>query len=257
MPAPAIVDAETWDLAQAQLARNRAQAGRNNTRQTYLLRGLLRRGHRGRRLVGIRRPNGACYECSARYPRGQPWSCDQATVRADTLEGPVWDYVRGLLADPALLQQRYEEGRGDPAVDQPQRQEQARLARQLQSLDRETRRRLDAYQAGAIELAELQERRQRIGEHGRLLRARRTELDTLRRDREQELRLLEGADAFCHSVQTALADSSFPTKQQVLRLVVDHIVVEPDRITIYHVIPTGPVHLQTDHANNTNPAETG
>jgi site-specific DNA recombinase len=41
IPVPAIVDAETWDRAQAQLARNAALSFRNNTKHNYLLRCLM------------------------------------------------------------------------------------------------------------------------------------------------------------------------------------------------------------------------
>src|SRR4051794_31482514 len=40
-PVPAIVDQETWDRAQAQLARNAALSFRNNTKHNYLLRCLM------------------------------------------------------------------------------------------------------------------------------------------------------------------------------------------------------------------------
>jgi len=104
---------------------------------------------------------------------------------------------------------------------------------------------IDAYQAGVIDLAELQERRQRIDEHGSLLRERLAEIATQRATREQELRLLEGVDDFCASVRDGLEDTSFAVKQRVLQLVVDRIVVEETRVVIHHVVPTGPVRLQT------------
>jgi site-specific DNA recombinase len=64
-------------------------------------------------------------------------------------------------------------------------------------------------------------------------------------EREQQLRLVEGVDAFCTSVQDALQEPSFEVKQQVLRLVVDRIVVEDTQLAVHHVVPTGPVRLQT------------
>ncbi|HVA63487.1 MAG TPA: recombinase family protein [Terriglobales bacterium] len=254
---PALVPSDTWDLAQAQLAANRQQASRNNHRHPYLLRGLLICGACGRRLVGAWRSGQPRYECSARYPRGTPWSCHSYSQRADRLETQVWAYVRSLLADPALLRARYHEGRGDPALDPQQEQEQRRLDRQLTGLEREARRLLDAYQASVIELTELQERRQHLTEHGAMLRQRRAELERLRTDREQELRLLEGADAFCQSIQAALDHPSFAIQQQVLQLVVDRVVVEDQQLTVHHVVPAGPFRLQTDHPNNPKPAEAG
>lgn len=48
----AIIDPETWDLAQEQLKKDRERATRNNKKHPYLLRGLLVRGRRGRRMTG-------------------------------------------------------------------------------------------------------------------------------------------------------------------------------------------------------------
>ncbi len=79
-----------------------------------------------------------------------------------------------------------------------------------------------------------------------MLRERLAEIGKLRADREQEIRLLEGLDEFCESARASLVEPSFETKQQVLRLVVDRIVVEDSAITIRHVVPTGPVTLQTE-----------
>ncbi len=242
---PAIVGPETWDLAQAQLARNRERAGRNNTRHDYLLRSLLVCGQCGRRLVGCWSNNGGRYMCSTRYPRHEPWACDGRSIQAIRLEPLIWEYVCGLLADPSVLQARYREGCGDRAVDGREEQERDRLARKVQGLEREVQRLIDAYQAGVIDLTELQERRRRIDEHSGLLRERLAEIVTQRATREQELRLLEGVEGFSASVRDGLEDASFTVKQRVLQLVVDRIVVEETRVVIHHVVPTGPVRLQT------------
>jgi site-specific DNA recombinase len=69
---PAIIDPETWELAQRQLELNRQRAGRNNTQHAYLLRGLLVCGRCGRRMTGVWNQHGGRYVCSARYPRNQP-----------------------------------------------------------------------------------------------------------------------------------------------------------------------------------------
>jgi site-specific DNA recombinase len=182
-------------------------------------------------MVGFWSPNGGRYICAARYPRHEPWSCDGRSVQATKIEPLIWDYVRALLADPAVLQERYAEGCGDPAVDSREEQERLRL--------------IDAYQAGAIELAELHERRQRIVEHGRLLHERLAAVAAQRADREQQIRLVQGLEEFCASMRAGLEKPSFAVKQRVLQLVVDRIVVEDGRMVVHHVVPTGPVRLQT------------
>jgi site-specific DNA recombinase len=248
---PALIDPETWELAQAQLARNRERSPRHNTKHDYLLRGLLVCGRCGRRLIGDwghPTGTGGHYVCPARSPRAAPWHCDGARLATTEVEPRIWAYARDLLSAPDLLKARYDDVQDAPALQGPEAREQERLARRMQALEREGQRLVDAYQAGAIELAELQDRRQRIDDHGRLLRERLGELQQQRADHEQDLRLQQGLDAFCASVRDALAEPSFAVKQQVLRLVVDRIVVDDTTLTVHHVVPTGPVRLQTGQA---------
>ena len=243
---PAVVDPETWELAQEQLEKNRERARRNNTKHHYLLRSLLVCGECGKRMIGWWTKNGGRYVCADRYPRHEPWACDGRSVMAREVEGPVWEYVKELISDPDLLKARYEEGRGDPAVDNEEEREKERIGRKLKALDREVGRLIDAYQAEVIDLSELKERRERIEEHGRVLKRRLSEIYEKRAEREQEIRLLQGLEQFSESVRVSLEEPSFETKQQVLRLVVDRIVVEDARVVVHHVVPTGPIRLQTE-----------
>jgi site-specific DNA recombinase len=252
---PALVDADLWRMAQEQLARNRERARRHNTKHDYLLRGLLVCGHCGRRLVGTWSTLGGRYICSARYPRTAAWACDGRSVSAPRVEQQVWDYIRPLLSDPDLLRCHYQDSRGDPAIDSRDERERVRLERQIAVATREVQRLIDAYQSGAIDLAELQERRQRSDEHTRFLRQRVADIERQRCDREQEIRLLQGLEAFCSSVRDALADPSFAVKQQVLQLVIDRIVIEDTRIVIKHVIPVEPVGLRPRHHPGCTPIQ--
>lgn len=253
---PALVDPESWELAQEQLAKNRDRATRNNTKHSYLLRSLLVCGQCGRRMIGMWDPKGGRYVCSMRYPRHRPYSCDGRTVAIEKTEPYVWEYVKELLSDPELLKARYEEGHGDPAVESKEEQEKERIGRKLKALDKEVGRLIDAYQSEVIELEELKERRQRIEEHGKMLEERLAEVEIQRVDRERELRLLQGLEEFCASVRDALEEPSFETRQKVLRLVVDRIVVEDSKIVVHHMVPTGPVRLQTDSVTVATPLHT-
>ena len=243
---PVLIDSETWELAQVQLQRNRQRARRNNTKHAYLLRSLLVCGCCGRRLIGSWAAQGGRYGCAARYPRYAPGACDGRSVMAQSVEAVVWNHVKALLADPAVLQAQYEQGRGDPAVDVKADQERERIERKLTGLNREVSRLIDAYQAEIIELSELAERRRSVEAQGWMLRQRLREIAQQRANWENELRLLEGAEAFCASVRGSLEEPSFEVKQKVLQLVVDRIVVEEARVVIQHVVPTGPVRLQTE-----------
>jgi site-specific DNA recombinase len=247
VPVPAIIDPETWERVQGQRRQNHERAQRHTTPRRYLLRSLLVCGQCGRRMVGSWGAQGGRYICALRYPRPVPGACAGRSLGAPTIEQSVWEHVQALLADPEVLRQQYAQGRGDPAVDVRAEHERARLERKLAALEREKTRLLDAYQAEVIELTELAERRQRLTEQGQQLRARVQEIEQQRLDRVAELRLLEGVDAFCASIRDAMVAPAFEVKQKVLQLVVQRIMVEDHRITIEHVVPSGPIRLQPEH----------
>jgi site-specific DNA recombinase len=247
---PALIDPELWARAQAQLVRNRERAQRHNTPHPYLLRSLLVCGRCGRRMVGTWSAQGGRYICALRYPRYVPGACTGRSLSATVMEARVWDHVKALWSDPDVLRTQYEQGRGDSAVDVRAEQERVRLEPKLAALDREVPRLVDAYQAEVIELNELAERRRRIEDQGRMLRDRVREIAQQRTERTAELRLLEGVDTFCASVRGAMEEPSFMVQQNVLQLVVNRIVVEDNQVIIEHVVPTGPVRLQTEHQRN-------
>src|SRR5688500_18700840 len=116
IPVPAILDQETWDRAQAQLARNAALSFRNNTKHTYLLRCLLTCGACGLSMFGTVRPGGRrYYRCAGKdcveTARAQP--CPRAAVNADDLERAVWGHVRELLEAPDRLVAQFQQLAGD------------------------------------------------------------------------------------------------------------------------------------------------
>src|SRR5215470_560084 len=243
---PAIIAPETWERAQGQLARNRERTQRTNTQHPYLLRSLLVCGRCGRRMVGTWSAQGGRYICALRYPRYVPGACTGRSLSATVIEACVWAQVQAMLSDPAVLRTQYAQGRGDPAVDVRADQERVRLERKLAALNREVIRLVDAYQAEVIELSELAERRRRIDDHGRMLRQRVREIAQQRNERNAELRLLEGVDAFCTSIREAMEEPSLTVQQKVSQLVVNRIVVEDNQVIIEHVVPTGPVRLQPE-----------
>jgi site-specific DNA recombinase len=213
---PALIDPALWERAQAQLAQNRERALRHNTQHPSLLRSLLVCGRCDRRMVGTWSAQGGRYLYALRYPRYVPGACTGRSLSATTIERWVWDHVKALLSDPAVLRRQYEQGGGDPARHVQADQEHVRLERKLTALDREVTRLIDAYQARVIELAELAERRHRIEDHGRMLRERVREIEQQRADRAAERRLLEGVDAFCASVWGALEDPAWEVQQKVI-----------------------------------------
>ena len=247
---PALISDELWARAQEQLAYNRQRATRNNTQHQYLLQSLVVCGKCGKRMIGTwAKHDKGRYVCAYRYPRTAPGRCDGRSVAVDRLDREVWEYVQALLSDADLLRQQYVKVQAEAASTTGVGQDETevvRLERRIEGQGREVQRLIDAYTAEAIELDELKARRQHIEAQKGVLVERVNQLKRERANQQEEQRLLLGLDEFCESISGALEQPSFGLKQQILRLVVDTIVIESDKIVVKHIVPTHPVRLQTE-----------
>jgi site-specific DNA recombinase len=248
IPWPAIIDAETFALAERQLQLNRERSPRK-MRHPYLLSGLLVCGACGRRLGGHAGVASGRYECTRRRSREPPERrCRLRAVCQRDIEPVVWEHIRALLAHPELIlaylrEQQAGEG---PALTDAQR-ELKRVERQRTAFAREEQRLIDAYQAGVLELDELKTRRHRLREAGQRLVERAQLVGRQVVQAHRAGTLAATVTAFCERIRAQLATPTFEVKQKVLRLVVERIVVTDDQIVIEHVIPgegTSRLHLR-------------
>jgi site-specific DNA recombinase len=243
---PALVNCETWDRAQAQLARNARLSFRNNSKHDYLLRCLLTCEMCGLAMFGVTRPASAhkparqYYEC-----RGQDCilsartaACPSRAVKADEIETSVWQHVTGMLTDPDRLLAQFDHmvATTEAGTAREQAAEQQLRAR-LDRLARADKRLLDAYQAGAVSLAELSERRHRLAEECHALERQQEERTRLRQHELQRAAVRTNLVAFCTRIRSRLAEASFADKQAILQLVIERIIVGDGRLEIRHVIP--------------------
>lgn len=232
---PAIVSQETFEAAQRQLARNRELCCRN-TKREYLLSGLLICGNCGFKF-GARTTGGrAYYCCSSKSGNNRPKLCSSKNVRGDRLETVVWESISRLLSRPELIiEQMKNREQANPAA-----YLKASLDRVSQALERkrvEADRMLDAYKIGAIDLQTLKRKMDEV-------KSEEAELDQEKSRLKREIRRSEARELneeklhqFCQSLPATLANLSFENKRQILREVVDKIVVDGNDITIYGIIP--------------------
>src|SRR3954463_1982949 len=88
------------------------------------------------------------------------------------------------------------------------------------SITRADRRLLDAYQAGAVSLAELSERRHRLAEECHALERQQEERPRLRHHELKRAAVRTTLVAFCTRLRSRLAEASFADKQAILQLVI-------------------------------------
>jgi site-specific DNA recombinase len=245
IPVPPIIGQELWDRAQTQLADNARLSFRNNQKHNHLLRCLLTCGACGLAMHGVARRTAtglirSTYRCAGkdRVMTAREIACPRAQVDGDQLEAAVWAHVRGLLADPERLLAQFEHfvaGAG-PQTQHALAAEQQVRAR-LDRLARADQRLVDAYQAEAISLEELAERRCSLAEQRASLERQHVRQQKLRGEQVKAQAVLSDLTAFCERVRGRLGEASFADRQTILQLVIERIIVHESSLEIRHVIP--------------------
>jgi len=235
MAVPAIVEPELWQRAQEQLRVNKRFAPRNNRQHRYPLRGLLVCGVCGRTLIGRTARGKQSYACrhgGKHRPPDVP--AHRCTIAADEIEPVVWQALADLLRNPARLIAAW---RARIGSDTGTSDEMNPLKRRQRTLERQWQRLLDAYQEGLLSREELAQRKARLDNERERLTARLQEVARRQQAEQYEADLTLTCEAFAQRIEAALASPSFEMQQEVIRLLIDHIVVEDDAITIKHIVP--------------------
>jgi site-specific DNA recombinase len=240
---PAIVDLDTWTRSQARHETQSKFSPRNVGAERYLLRYLVHCGEcgRARNSVARRRSDGTgehrYYCCHSIYPkhlREGAEACAQPSSHADHLDQVVWGEVVRHLTNPDLILNAClpqldpigDDNAGTRAIE-----------RRLAEVRAQSRRLIDGYQAGAIPLEALQARerplRDRIAELDRELAAARMGA-TSRAQTERQI------EAFTQELSGNLELMAFAQRQELLRTVLEKVVVTESRVELLFKIPLAP-----------------
>ena len=183
---------------------------------------------------------------------GDDRRCTERNIRSDTLDTFVFDQVRAALLRPDVLTA------GEQALavrtptpdDELLAAELARLNRKLDSTDAERRRLVDLYQAGLLELPELQRRAADVEHRRRDLEQRRNTLTTQRHELTRDNQLRRSVQDFTSRALDVIDTLDFTQKQTLLRLVVDEV-----HVTGWHVQIRLKIPLDDDPDNPPRPPE--
>jgi site-specific DNA recombinase len=243
IPVPAIIDRATFDRAAQRLEDNKRFAARN-TKVVCLLQGLAACASCG---YGYYRSQATTtagnkiyyYRClgsdNYRYPGGRV--CTNKPVRADYLDAVVWDHITGLLADPTLIRAEIDQRLEHARTSDPATRERARLEHALAAAGTAITRMIAAYQEQLITIDELRARMPDLRARQANLRGQLDALTAQLADRDAYLTLANDLEGFLAQLHASTEKADVHERQRVVRLLVQDVLIGPEKITIRHRIP--------------------
>jgi site-specific DNA recombinase len=243
VPVPAIVDAQTWQIASDMLSKNEHMASRNGKRE-YLLTGLVRCAQCGRVYSGQLKANTktladgtrkryvrTAYICSGRTAlkhTREKLQCTQPIIAGHVLEDAVWNAISSILLDPQVILD-YLDRQLTGELNQQVRDEIEFIEKRLQDIEAGERRLMKALLSGAYDDDENLVKEQRVAlksEAERLnaeLLVLRPQLLTKEEVEERKRRIIELCASAIRNNQ--IKDAPFQTKRHIIKIVVDKITL--------------------------------
>jgi len=258
IPVPAIVDDLVFQQVQEKLSKNRQTASRNNTRHSYLLRGMIscglcRRGAGGR-TSGDKYHYYVCRGHSDALQLPLEQRCTARFMPAQKLDDLVWADLCQVLTHPDIIAHALERAHGGAWLPQQLQTRQRTLTRAARQIEQQQKRLLDAYLVEIIDLPEFERKRTELDRKQKALKIEVAQLEKTAADQLELSVVATSITAFCQQIQPVLAQASFEQKRQLVELLIDRVIVLDEEVEIRYVIPTNPdgphspfCHLYTDY----------
>jgi len=228
---PVILSVEAYGAALKQLRRN-IELSKRNTKNQYLLRGLIRCGSCNSPVYGTPCHDRTYYRCgshSQNYTLQE--ECKEKTHSSKKLEDVVWDSVKQLLNSRELLNQLAREYLAKQ--DQKPREDYNKALEDVTRLRKEEEKWLNAYKADLIDLEELKNRITPIKKKLKLT-ANVTAITVEKPDKQDIMIAIKN---LVKLARTGLQDLTFEDKQKLLQLFIDRIVLKKKELTMTLNIP--------------------
>jgi site-specific DNA recombinase len=240
---PALIEEDTFALAQERLASNKQLAARR-TIEPSIIQGLVHCCDCGYALYRTSTRSSArkiyYYRClgSDAWRYAGKARCHQRPIRLDLLEHIVWTELMRLLEDPRLIQAELNRRLEAARNASPIKRRKETLTHELAQARKRMERLLTAYQEELLSLNELRRRTPELRRREHTLQAELDALNTQVADQAAYLRLAQTLSTFLEGLRANATTLDVLERQRITRLLVKEIAVGNDSITIRHSIPS-------------------
>jgi hypothetical protein len=240
---PPIIEAETWQAAQARMAKNKAEAARNR-KNFYLFSGLITCGICGKGMHGRQDGrNGRAiqsYTCK-RYEGGVRPACKR-NIASARLEKAIWATVQERFSDPDRALALFLEQGEDPEAPRPSLMQQEYLEKELRQILFKFERLDQGYFAGGFTPEEYAEHKAKFNREKELVSTKLAALAAAERQtiatEEAKAELWEILNGIARVIEKA--GENLEEKRHVLNLLRMSIVLLSDRRIELTVQPLEP-----------------
>jgi site-specific DNA recombinase len=169
--------------------------------------------------------------------RGRRDPCHARQLPTKRIDSVVWDDVRQLLSEPLVLQDAVQRAR-EGWLNADERSARVHdLRHRRAQVQRQIERLVDAYQAEAITLEELQVRRARLTDRLAELDRQQQHLTAECVQHDHLQGLTQRVEDFRAAMAQGLDHASFEQRRALVELLIERVVVDGSDVEIRYVIP--------------------
>jgi site-specific DNA recombinase len=241
IPVTPLIDQKTWDTAQALLKKNAYRARRNNHKNKYLLRGLVLCGECGSMASGYVSNKKTYYSCGAKRNKNittKPHDDVNISTRHQPFDAKIWQGIVELLQDPENIKEQMSKRlTKNNAPSKPAKSAQTKIEKEIQKLDVQEKRILDAYREGIIEIDELKEQKVKVARNRNALNAKqKAALSQLEGSGRPEITMATLGHVSAQ-FQRVMAKTDFATREKMANLIINSVTLHTDKAIVRGKIP--------------------
>lgn len=238
---PRIVSDEQYKKALLQ-ARKNLMFAKRCTKQTYLLQGLIRCGKDNLVYRGHQEKSGVIYYyCKSRMNNTPQENCNSPYLRADQIEPIVWDTVKSILESPEEVFNNFR----DESILNEERVKSIEgrldyIDNAIKKLEVAKKRITEAFKAEAMTLQEFRKEKTDLELSEEKLISERDGLKTKLNVQHDVGAKIDLFKETCHKFLSKINDPKIVTerlKKDIIKLVIDQVVIEGERVKIFATIP--------------------
>ena len=246
---PAIIDEDTWELAQEQIQKNKRRSRRNSA-VDYLLSGIIKCGC-GRSMHGRHaKANGKSYfyyACSRWHFSGlEEPPCREPYIELAYTETLVWSYFEKLLNDEKVLRNALKQAQAlEYASQDPKREELQAVETMIKECEEEALTLAVALEKSKSRLVSktLEDKMRQLDERYAKLEIRQQELEATLEARVTD-EVIEGAVSFAQTVSLGFKCADRDAKRRILDIFNARVTVKEQRVFLEYTLSSLPIELR-------------